>query len=125
MLLQLFTDVSNVLTDSLTNDLSANKNAQQYKTPIGCATCTAINVVDRNAQTCARMEDIGITSLDKSTWWHVDLGGRYNVYNIRIQFKDYGQIYSKYSINGKMYMYSKWSERDICICNLYNISIQL
>lgn len=74
MLLQLFTDVSNVLTDSLTNDLSANKNAQQYKTPIGCATCTAINVVDRNAQTCARMENIGITSLDKSTWWHVDLG---------------------------------------------------
>lgn len=46
MLLQLFTDVSNVLTDSLTDDLSANKNAQQYKTPIGCATCTSINVVD-------------------------------------------------------------------------------
>lgn len=108
----------------MTDDLSANKNAKQYKTSTSCLTCAAIYVVDRNAQTCARMEEIGITSPGNSTWWHVDLGGRYNVYNIRIQFKDYAG-YSKYSINGEMYMYSKWSERDIGRCNLYTKCIQL
>lgn len=37
-----------------------------------------------------RTEDIGTTSNnDKTTWWYVDLGGVYNVYNIRILFKDY------------------------------------
>lgn len=44
------------------------------------------------------MEDIGTTTDDRSTWWYVDLGGIYNLYNIRIQFKDYDG-YSKYSIN--------------------------
>ncbi|XP_052684164.1 receptor-type tyrosine-protein phosphatase epsilon-like isoform X2 [Crassostrea angulata] len=71
------------------DDLSANKVAHQYKTSSSCAGCEANKAVDRDIQTCTRMEEIGPTSLDKSTWWHVDLGGTYNVYNIRIQFKNY------------------------------------
>lgn len=58
----------------------------------------ADNAVDRDIQTCTRTEDIGTTSIEKSTWWYVDLGGIYNLYNIRIQFKDYGG-YSKYFNN--------------------------
>lgn len=91
-----FSDVSSMLIISLTDDLSVNKDTQQYKTPINCPTCVSNNAVDRNITTCARMEVIGNTSSDKNTWWYVDLGGIYNVYNIRIQFKDYTQ-YSKYS----------------------------
>lgn len=44
---------------------------------------------NENIQTCTRMKEG--TSLDRNTWWHVDLGGTYNVYNIMIQFKDYEQ----------------------------------
>lgn len=91
-----------MLTDSFTDDLSANKIAKQYKTSTSCPACVAINAVDRKIQTCTRMEEIGITSQDKSTWWHVDLGDRYNVYNIRIQFKNYDG-YCKYSMNEHMY----------------------
>lgn len=91
-----------MLTNSFTDDLSANKIAKQYKTSTSCPACVAINAVDRKIQTCTRMEEIGITSQDKSTWWHVDLGDRYNVYNIRIQFKNYDG-YCKYSMNEHMY----------------------
>lgn len=42
-----------------------------------------------------RTDDIGFTSSDSITWWYVDLGGLKSVYNIRIQFKDYGDEYSK------------------------------
>lgn len=84
-----------MLINSLTDDLSANKPAQQYKTYNNGPEFVATNAVDGNITTCARMEDIGTTSSDESTWWYVDLGGIYNVYNIRIQFKDYGQMYSK------------------------------
>lgn len=90
-------DVSTVSINSLTDDLTVNKITQQYKTSISCSTCVATNAVDRNINTCTRMEAIGTTSIDKSTWWYVDLGGTYNVYNIRVQFKDYGDMYSKYS----------------------------
>lgn len=38
---------------------------------------------------------IGITTPDKETWWYVDLGNVHRVYNIRIQFKDYGTMYRK------------------------------
>ncbi|XP_065922548.1 multiple epidermal growth factor-like domains protein 10 [Magallana gigas] len=71
------------------DDLSANKVARQYKTHIGCQSCVANNAVDRDIQTCARMEDIGTSAPNRSTWWYVDLGSTYNVVNIRIQFKDY------------------------------------
>lgn len=84
-----FNDMMNF---SFSDDLSANKIALQYKTSVSCSTCVAINAVDRNTQTCTRMEEIGTFVTDKSTWWYVDLGGIYNVYNIRIQFKDYAQF---------------------------------
>lgn len=92
-------DKRDVMNNSFSDDLSANKIAQQYKTPSGCLTCYAANnSVDRNMNTCSRAEDIGTTGTEKSTWWHVDLGSRHNVYNIRIKFKDYSG-FSKYSIN--------------------------
>lgn len=56
------------------------------------------NFVDRNMNICLRMEDIGIIVVEKSIWWYVDFGSSYNVYNIRIKFKDYSG-YSKYLIN--------------------------
>lgn len=79
-----------------TDDLSVNKTTQQFKTSGTCPKCVANTAVDRDIQTCTRMEEIGPNSNYKSTWWYVDLGGRYNVYNIRIQFKDYA-TYSKYA----------------------------
>lgn len=37
-----------------------------------------------------RTKDIGTTSNNgKKTWWYVDLGGVYSVYNIRILFMNY------------------------------------
>lgn len=78
----------------LTGDLSVNKNTAQYRTVIGCSACDAINAVDRNISTCTRTE-FGQTSPDHFTWWYVDLGAVHSVYNIRIQFRDYGQMYSK------------------------------
>lgn len=36
-----------------------------------------------------RTKDFGINSENDYTWWRVDLGDIYNVYNIRIQFKNY------------------------------------
>lgn len=101
----LSSDVSSVLFNSLTDYLSASKITKQYKTPFNCQTCVSENAVDRDIQTCARMEAIGTTSTDKSTWWYVDIGGRYNVYNIRIQFKDYGDMYSKYPTKQWVYRY--------------------
>eukprot|EP00105_Crassostrea_gigas_P037911 XP_019922059.1 PREDICTED: multiple epidermal growth factor-like domains protein 11 isoform X2 [Crassostrea gigas] len=80
----------NIIVTKGYDDLSANKVAQQYKTSICNLLCVADNAVDRDIQTCTRTEDIGTTSIEKSTWWYVDLGGVYNLYNIRIQFKDYG-----------------------------------
>lgn len=59
----------------------------------------AKNAVDGNKTTCMRTKDIGTTPSNNNdnhyTWWRVNLGGIYNVYNIRIQFRDYGQMYSK------------------------------
>lgn len=84
-----------MLINSLTDDLSGRKIAQQFKTSATCPACVANEAVDMDTQTCTRMEEIGPTSIDKSTWWYVDLGDRYNLYNIRIQFKSYGEMYSK------------------------------
>lgn len=96
--------VRSVLINSLTDDLSANKTAQQYKTHNNDPNFAASKAVDGDISSCARMKDIGTTSSDKSTWWYVDLGGIYNVYNIRIQFKDYAQ-YSKLLDNTCHYSY--------------------
>lgn len=84
-----FSDVSSVLINSFTDDLSENKHAYQYKTHNDDPKFVATNAVDRDINSCARMKEIGTTSSDQSTWWYVDLGGIYNVYNIRIQFKDF------------------------------------
>lgn len=85
------------MINSLTDDLSENKTPQQFKTDSSCPACVATNAVDKDINTCTRGDYFGTTSPNNSTWWYVDLGGIYNVYNIRIQFKDYGQMYSKYS----------------------------
>lgn len=47
--------------------------------------------------TCTKTIDIGLTETtsDPYTWWYVNLGDVHSVYNIRIQFKDYGPEYSK------------------------------
>lgn len=104
-------DVRSVLIGSLTDDLSASKFANQYRTFSACQSCVANKAVDRDIQTCAMMKDIGTTSNDRSTWWYVDLGGIYNLYNIRIQFKDYGEMYSKYSKRSFIFGYSKYSTK--------------
>lgn len=78
-----------MLINSLTDDLSANKPAHQYKTQNNDPMFVATNAVDGDINSCARMTEIGTTSLDTSTWWYVDLGGISNVYNIRIQFKEF------------------------------------
>lgn len=85
-----------MLINSLTDDLSANKLAKQYKTASACQSCVANKAVDRDIQTCAMVEVIGTTSTDKRTWWYVDLGDIYSLYNIRIQYKDL-ERFSKYS----------------------------
>lgn len=74
----------------LTENLSADKSTAQYKNIDTCQMCDAGRAVDGDISTCMRTEDIGIRSNnDKKTWWYVDLGGVYNVYNIRILFMDY------------------------------------
>lgn len=75
-------------------DLSANKTTAQFEDLKTCPNCDAKNAVDRNIDTCMRTV-MGKTTSTKVTWWYVDLGDVHSVYNIRIQFKDYGQMYSK------------------------------
>nr|XP_034311837.1 receptor-type tyrosine-protein phosphatase epsilon-like isoform X1 [Crassostrea gigas] len=74
------------------DDLSVNKTTAQYNSLEYGAT----NAVDGNINTCTKTTDIGLTKLesDRYTWWHVDLGDVHSVYNIRIQFKDYGSEYT-------------------------------
>lgn len=82
-----------------TENLSADKSTDQYRNISLCKTCGAGRAVDRDDGTCMRTEDIGTTSNnDKKTWWYVNLGGVFNVYNIRILFKDYSG-HSKYVRN--------------------------
>lgn len=78
----------------LTGDLAVKKNTAQYKSINACSVCDATNAVDRNISTCTGT-DFGQTAPDQLTWWYVDLGAVHSVYNIRIQFRDYGQMYSK------------------------------
>lgn len=78
--------------------LSAQKSTNQYRTSTSCYYCSAKYAVDTDINTCMMTDDIGITSaFNHTAWWYVDLGGVYNVYNIRIQFKNYGQFSSKYT----------------------------
>lgn len=85
-----------------TDNLSLNKNAYQNNVATSCATCVAQNAVDGNINTCMRTEDIGITNNQHETWWYVNLGSVFNLYNIRIQFRnDYGMEHSKYVVEIK------------------------
>lgn len=71
-------------------------SAAQFKTYEAChgSLCAATNAVDGNMNTW--MQTImGKTSPDQNTWWYVDLGDVRSVYNIRVQFKNYGQEYGK------------------------------
>lgn len=72
------------------DDLSYHKTATQSKTYLaGDMVYGAGNAVDRNSLTCMRTREIGTRSPDKTMWWKVDLGGRYNIYSINIIFKNY------------------------------------
>ena len=80
----------------LSDDISVRKNATQISTLICLppSICEATNAVDRNINTCSKATPIGREST-KSTWWYVDLGEILSVFDIRIQFKDYGPDLSK------------------------------
>lgn len=70
-----------------TDDLSYNKVATQLNT-YNDQNHDAKYAVDKNTSTCMRTEDIGLSSLYKTMWWKVDLGGVYNIYSINILFKN-------------------------------------
>lgn len=79
----------------LTDDLSFQAVASQwpaYPSSTSSALYEASNAVDRNTATCMRTNDIGLQSPQKSTWWKIDLGGVYNIYSIRILFKEYDNL---------------------------------
>lgn len=84
---------SNLLTDGL----SVNKNTAEYETFVSCLNCDATNAVDKNIDTCTRT-NFEKTSPAQHTWWYVDLGDVRSIYNIRIQFRDYGHMYGKQTI---------------------------
>lgn len=80
-----------------TDNLALNKNTNQTNVATSCAACVAKNAVDGKISTCMRTEAIGLTTNNQhETWWYVDLGDVFNLYNIRIQFRnDYGMEFSK------------------------------
>lgn len=69
-----------------TDDLSFQKVASQSSTWYGYIH-NASYAVDRNTSTWARMLEMGRSSLTKTAWWKVDLGGVYNIYSINVLFK--------------------------------------
>lgn len=72
------------------DDLSYHKTANQSMTYPGVETLYgAGNAVDRKTRTCMRTKEIGRSSLDKTVWWKVDLGGLYSIYNVNIIFENY------------------------------------
>ena len=74
-----------------TDDLSNNKSATQSTTAVGLTDddFIASNAVDRDITTCMRTKPIGTSSVGKTMWWRVDLGGVYNIYSVNILFKNY------------------------------------
>lgn len=70
------------------DNLSYNKLATQSLS-YPDSSSGARNAVDKNTATCTRQKDIGFSSLYKTVWWKVDLGGVYNIYSISILFKTY------------------------------------
>ena len=80
------------------DDLSHNKDASQSHTAQGTG-YGAENAVDGNKATCMRTKPIGPNALDRTVWWKVDLGGVYNIYSVRILFKNY----DGYGMNHKLH----------------------
>lgn len=76
------------------DNLSLKKNA--FQSPIITSDLLyqyrAGNAVDGNTGTCMRTNDIGTAALHKATWWKVDLGGVYNIYDINVLFKHYDNL---------------------------------
>ena len=72
------------------DDLSKGKPTSQSSTYPGNDTAyRAGNAVDRDVTTCMRTDQIGGNSQVQNVWWRLDLGGKYNVYNVSIMFKNY------------------------------------
>ena len=70
--------------------MSKNKIATQSTTAVSSTDdFIAGNAVDRDITTCMRANPIGTSSVDKTVWWRVDLGGVYNIYSVNILFKNY------------------------------------
>lgn len=73
-----------------TDDLSKNKRATQSTTTYSPTNAyIASNAVDGDITTCIRTNPIGLNAQDKAVWWKVDLGGVYNIYSVKILFKNY------------------------------------
>ncbi|XP_056014351.1 multiple epidermal growth factor-like domains protein 10 isoform X2 [Ostrea edulis] len=75
--------------------LSKDRTAAQSTTwPCnGCTTYSPNNAVDGDISTCMRANVFGPTTPYKTVWWYVDLEDTMSIFNIRIQFKDYGLQY--------------------------------
>ena len=74
----------------MTDDLSKNEVATQSTTAVSSTDVfVASKAVDRDITTCMRAEPIGKSSVDKTVWWRVDLGGVYNIFSVNILFKNY------------------------------------
>ncbi|XP_048750094.2 multiple epidermal growth factor-like domains protein 10 isoform X2 [Ostrea edulis] len=75
-------------------DLSFDKSTAHYPEycydGYYCDRYQSSNAVDRVNSTCTRNRPIGRYRYE-SVWWRVDLGDIYNVYNVIILFKDYGE----------------------------------
>ena len=72
-------------------DLSWNKDVEQSSTysNVNYDLYKAGNAVDRDITTCTRTGPIGLASPNQTVWWKVDLGGVYNIYSVKIVFKNY------------------------------------
>lgn len=76
-----------------TDDLSFKAVASQSKVIMDPSNLyVASHAVDRNTATCMRTVAIGNTAEEKTTWWKVNLGGRFNIYSIDILFKNYDNL---------------------------------
>lgn len=74
----------------------------------------ASNAVDGNSLTCMRTREIGTTSIHKTVWWKVDLGGMYSIYNIDVLFKNYGS----WEGWGTHFLKNEYKMSDTCITNI-------
>ena len=77
--------------------MSFRKYATQSHTAAGLY--EASYAVDRDIATCMRTEPIGQTSPYQTVWWKVDLGGVYNIYSVKIMFKNYDGFGKKQQIS--------------------------